>query len=413
MEETHRNKSLLLSFLMLTSVMIGLVGLVPTALATNETSAGTISGTEVWSGSHTLTGDIIVATGANLIVQPGTTVTLPNGTSIDVRGGLCAGDVACGANGMASNSSRITFNWQDPSNASATGSCYGIFNGNHYNRDPSCNEGILLRSTVDIGATKLNHVSITNAYGMPRWVSEISEVRYGALVAEGASPTMTGLKFEGVNTTSLLILDLARPDIVGGEFTVGDDDTSLVGSAIQAYGAGSAIQPLSIIAPIFTGTANGCGQNDDGRHVLWVEESYVDIQYAVIGSGDYGIRLDDSAGTVTSSTISTTCNGIDVNSKKTSGNNVAYKLTVADNKVTTDEKSPLTAFNFAWVDFNNNAIDGASDGSGIQISKSQININGGSIGPIGGWNGIWSIGESDVRVENVTIQDTAKEPIIA
>ena len=413
MEETHRNKSLLLSFLMLTSVMIGLVGLVPTALATNETSAGTISGTEVWSGSHTLTGDIIVATGANLIVQPGTTVTLPNGTSIDVRGGMCAGDVACGANGMASNSSRITFNWQDPSNASATGSCYGIFNGNHYNRDPSCNEGILLRSTVDIGATKLNHVSITNAYGMPRWVSEISEVRYGALVAEGASPTMTGLKFEGVNTTSLLILDLARPDIVGGEFTVGDDDTSLVGSAIQAYGAGSAIQPLSIIAPVFTGTANGCGQNDDGRHVLWVEESFVDIQYAVIGSGDYGIRLDDSAGTVTSSTISTTCNGIDVNSKKTAGNNVAYQLTVADNKITTDEKSPLTAFNFAWVDFNNNAIDGASDGSGIQISKSQVNINGGSIGPIGGWNGVWSIGESDVRVENVTIQDTAKEPIIA
>ena len=413
MKETHRNKSLLLSFLMLSSVMIGLVGVVPTAMATNETSNGTISGTEVWSGAHTLTGNVIVATGANLIVQPGTTVTIPNGTYIDVRGGLCAGDVACGANGMASNSSRITFNWQDPSNASATGSCYGIFSGNHYNRDPSCNEGILLRSTVDIGATKLNHVSITNAYGMPRWVSEISEVRYGALVAEGASPTMTALKFEGVNTTSLLILDLARPDIIGGEFTVGDDATSLIGSAIQAYGAGSVIQPLSIMSPVFSGTENGCGQNDDGRHVLWVEESYVDIQNAVIASGDYGIRLDDSAGSVTSSTITTACNGIDVNNKKTSGNNVAYKLVVADNKITTDERSPLTAFNMAWVDFNNNVIDGASDGSGIQISKSQVNVSGGTIGPIGGWNGIWSIGESDVRVENVTIQDTAKEPLIA
>jgi len=413
MEETYRNKSLLLSFLMLTSVMVGLVGLMPTALAANETSNGTITGTEVWSGSHTLTGDVIVATGANLIVQPGTTVTIPNGTIIDVRGGLCAGDVACGANGMASNSSRITFNWQEPTNASAIGACYGIFSGNHYNRDPSCNEGILLRSTVDIGATKLNHVSITNAYGMPRWVSEISEVRYGALVAEGSSPTMTGLKFTGINTTSLLILDLARPDIVGGEFTVGDDATSLIGSAIQAYGAGSTVQPLSIIAPVFTGTDKGCGQNDDGRHVLWVEESYVDIQNAVIASGDYGIRLDDSAGSVTSSTIDTTCNGIDVNNKKTAGNNVAFKLTVANNKITTDERSPLTAFNLAWVDFNNNVIDGASDGSGIQISKSQIAVNGGSIGPIGGWNGIWSIGESDVRVENVTIQDTAKEPIIA
>ena len=106
-------------------------------------------------------------------------------------------------------------------------------------------------------------------------------------------------------------------------------------------------------------------------------------------------------------------NGIDVNNKKTAGNNVAYKLTVANNKITTDERSPLTAFNFAWVDFDNNVIDGASGGSGIQISKSQVNINGGTIGPIGGWNGIWSIGESDVRVENVTIQGTAKEPIIA
>ncbi len=413
MEETHRNKSLLLSFLMLTSVMIGLVGLMPTALATNETSNGTITGTEVWSGSHTLTGSVIVATGANLIVQPGTTVTMPNGTYLDVRGGLCAGDVACGANGMASNSSRITFNWQDPANASAIGSCYGIFSGNHYNSDPSCNEGILLRSTVDIGATKLNHVSITNAYGMPRWVAEISEVRYGAVVAEGASPTMTALKFEGINTTSLLILDLARPDIVGGEFTVGDDETSLIGSAIQAYGAGSALQPLSIIAPVFSGSDKGCGSNDDGRHVLWVEESFVEIKNAVIANGDYGIRLDTSAGFVNSSTINTVCNGIDVNNKKTAGNNVAYKLEVANNKITTDEKSPLTAFNFAWVDFNNNVIDGASDGSGVQISKSQVNINGGSIGPIGGWNGVWSIGESDVRVENVTFEDIAQEPLVA
>ncbi|MDP7328211.1 MAG: Ig-like domain-containing protein [Candidatus Thalassarchaeaceae archaeon] len=413
MKETHRNKSLFLSFLMLTSVMIGMVGMIPTAVATNETSNGTVTGTEVWSGTHTLTGDVIVATGANLIVQPGTTVTIPNGTFIDVRGGLCAGDVACGANGMASNSSRITFNWQDPANASATGNCYGIFSGNHWNRDPSCHEGILLRSTVDIGATKLKFVSITNAYGIPRWVSEISEVRYGAIVAEGASPTMTELKFEGINTTSLLILDLARPDIVGGEFTVGDDATSLIGSAIQAYGAGSPIQPLSILSPVFTGTDKGCGQSDDGRHVLWVEESYVDIQYAVITNGDYGIRLDDSAGHVNSSTIDTTCNGIDVNNKKTAGNNAAYKLSVNNNKITTADRSPLTAFNFAWVDFNNNVIDGAGEGSGVQISKSQVNINGGTIGPIGGWNGIWSIGESDVRIENVTIEGTAKEPIVA
>ena len=412
MDENPRNKSLVLAFLMLSSVMIGMVGLIPTATAANETSAGVISGTEVWSGSHTLTGDILIAPGAKLIVQPSTTVTAPNGTMIQVGGGLCIGDVSCGANGMASNSSRVVFNWQDPADDQATGRCYGLFNNQHYNRDPSCGEGIHLLNTVDIGATKLNHLSITNAYGLPVWVTDISEVRYGALVADGASPQMTGLKFSGVNTTSLLILDLAAPPVIGGEFTVGDDESSLIGSAIQAYGAGSALNPLTITAPVFTGTDKGCGQNDDGRHVLWMEKSFVDVDYAVIDNGDYGMRLDDSAGTVASSTITTTCNGIDVNNKRRVGV-TDYKLTVEGNAITTDERSPLTAFNRAWVDFNNNVIDGASEGSGMQISNSVVTVNGGTIGPVGGWNGIWSIGESDVRVENVTIQDIKKEPIIA
>ena len=92
---------------------------------------------------------------------------------------------------------------------------------------------------------------------------------------EDATVTLTGLRFTGVNTTSLLILDLASPPVIGGEFAVGDDATSLVGSAIQAYGAGSALNPLSITGAVFTGTAAGCDQNDDGRHVLWAEESFV------------------------------------------------------------------------------------------------------------------------------------------
>ena len=149
MEETHRKKSLFLSFLMLTSVMVGLVGLMPTAVAANETTSGTITGTEVWSGSHTLTGSVIVGTGANLIVQPGTTVTMPNGTIIDVRGGLCAGDVACGASGMATSILRelhsigkIRRMHLQPDivlDCSITSTTIETF---------PCNEGILLRSTV-------------------------------------------------------------------------------------------------------------------------------------------------------------------------------------------------------------------------------------------------------------------------
>ncbi len=392
--------------------MIGLVGLIPTTTAANETSAGYITGTEVWSGGHTLTGDIVIQPGAKLIVQPGTTVNIPNGTFIDVRGALCAGDVACGANGMASNSSRITFNWQDPADPSAMGRCYGLFNNQHWNVDPSCGEGILIRNTVDVGYTKLNHVSLVNAYGIPSWVTDISEVRYGALVLDGASPTLSGLKFEGVNTTSLLLLDLASPDIVGGEFVTGDDASSLVGSAIQAYGAGSALNPLNLYSPVFTGTGNGCNDGDDGRHVLWAEKSFVYVDHAVIASGDYGMRFDDSSGIVKSATIDTDCNGIDVNNKRTVGG-VDYKLVVEDNDISTGEKAPLTAFNRAWVDFIDNRIDGASGSSGVQISDSVVTISGGSIGPIGGWNGIWSIGESDVIVEGVTISGTAKEPLIA
>jgi hypothetical protein len=392
--------------------MVGLVGMMPTATAANETSAGTISGTEVWSGSHTLTGDVIIPPGAKLIVQPGTTVTIPNGTYIDVRGALCAGDVACGANGMASNSSRVTFNWQDPADPQAIGSCYGIFNNAHWNRDPSCYEGILIRNTVDIGYTKFNHVSITNAYGIPTYVTDIQEVRYGALVLDGASPTLTGLKFEGVNTTSLLILDLASPEILGGEFVTGDDESSLVGSAIQAYGAGSALNPLKVSAPVFTGTDKGCGEQDGGRHVLWAEKSFVEVTHATIASGDFGMRFDDSAGEIKHGQIETSCNGIDVNNRKTV-NNVDYKLIVENNDVVTDERSPLTAFNRAWVDFNNNRAEGASGSSGMQISDSTVSITGGTIGPIGGWNGIWSIGESDVTVDSVSITGTAKEPIVA
>ncbi|MDP6899241.1 MAG: Ig-like domain-containing protein [Candidatus Thalassarchaeaceae archaeon] len=412
MEETHRKKSLFLSALMLTSVMVGLIGMMPMATAANDTSTGTISGTEVWSGSHTLTGDVIIAAGAKLIVQPGTTVTIPNGTIIDVRGALCAADVACGANGMGSAANQVTFTWQDPVDSQAYGSCYGIYDNNHWNRDPSCNEGILFRNTVDIGYTKLNNVKITNAYGIPRWVTDISEVKYGAIVLDGASPVMTDMEFEGVNTSSLLVLDLASPTILGGEFVTGDDDTSLVGSAIQAYGAGSALNPFTILSATFTGTDKGCGQNDDGRHVLWAEKSFVDVSGVSISSGDFGMRFDDTAGTVSNATITTTCNGIDVNNKRKVGV-TDYKLVVEGNTVTTEERSPLTAFNRAWVDFNNNDITGASDGSGIQISDSIVTINGGSITDIGGWNGIWSIGESDVIVEGVTITGIAKEPIVA
>ena len=41
-----------------------------------------------------------------------------------------------------------------------------------------------------------------------------------------------------------------------------------------------------------------------------------------------------------------------------------------------------------------------------------MTANENTIGPIGGWNGFWIYGESDVVAENNTILNTAKEPVL-
>ena len=109
-----RVRSQFLVFLMFTSTMLALVGPASSVSAENETTSGAITGTETWSGSHELTGDLTIAAGAKLIIDPGTEITLPNGTSIDVRGNLCAGFSSCGSSGDASEVNPITFTWNDP-----------------------------------------------------------------------------------------------------------------------------------------------------------------------------------------------------------------------------------------------------------------------------------------------------------
>ena len=89
-------RALSLTTLMMLSLMAALAT-VPTAAAVNETTDGYISGTETWSGSITLTGDVNVTEGSKLIINAGTTVTIPQGRYIYVQGALCAGDSSCGA----------------------------------------------------------------------------------------------------------------------------------------------------------------------------------------------------------------------------------------------------------------------------------------------------------------------------
>ena len=389
--------------------MLALVGPVPIALG--ATSQGNITLDETWSQSHQVTGDLTISPGAKLTIEPGTTITFANGSALIVLGDLCAGDIACGASSTASNSSRIVMQWSDPINQSARGECYGLYN-NFWNEDPSCNEGVYLSSSIDIGKTKLNHVTFTNTYGIPVYVPEIQEFRYGALVLDGASPILNGLKFTGVNSSSLLALDLATPNIQGGEYVVGDDEGEVAGSAIQIYGAGSTVSPLRISSPVFTGSAKGCSQQDGGRHVLWAEETFIDIDHPVINSGDYGIRLDDSAGQLAGGTFRTTCNAIDINGRKSIGN-ADYLLQVLNNSIETTERAGFTAYDEAWVEFAGNTISGASEGSGVIVKSSTLDSHHNSIGPIGGWNGFWLFGSFDVRIENTTITQIARDPIIA
>ena len=89
--------SISLTGLFLMSIILTMALPAGTAMASNETSQGTITGTETWMGIHQVSGDVIVAPGAKLIINPGATVIFQNGTHLDVRGSLCAGALSWGA----------------------------------------------------------------------------------------------------------------------------------------------------------------------------------------------------------------------------------------------------------------------------------------------------------------------------
>jgi hypothetical protein len=422
MEQTQRTHSLLLVTLFVMSTMTALVSLTPSVMATNETTSGVIVGTETWQGAHSLTGDVEIAPGAKLIIQPGTSITIPNGTYIHVKGNMCAGDTSCGAVGMGSNASRITFSWTSPANDSQTGRCYKMVNPSNgqplWNPDASCFEGILIRDTIDIAQTKLNHVTIQNAYGLARYVADVGQIRFGALVLDGASPTITELATQNINTSSVLLLDLASPTFNGGTFTVGieEREPTLLGNALQAYGAGSPTNPVTLNSPVFSGTQNGCSQSDNGRHVVWAQKSFVDIDHGVVASADYGYRYTDAAGTVTANTITTDCTGIDINGRRSVLAN-DYELRLVSNTITTGDNSPVTAYEGAYTYIGNNFLSGAAEGSGIQVVSSypeiaEVTISNNIIGPVTGYNGIWGVGYVDVHADNNTFQDINREPVI-
>ena len=109
MSRKKQTKSISLVMLYMLSLMVAVVS-VPTVMAVNETTQGQVTGVETWTGTMNLQGDVEVAEGAKLIVNAGTTVNIPHGTYIDVKGAICIGDSACGAS-AGSSSSQARFMW--------------------------------------------------------------------------------------------------------------------------------------------------------------------------------------------------------------------------------------------------------------------------------------------------------------
>ncbi len=416
MGDNTKAHSTLLVFLMVSSILVLLIGPASIVSANNETESGTITGTETWSGVHQLTGDVTIATGAQLIINPGTTISMSNGTHIDVRGSICAGESSCGAASNANPSQKIIFQWSEPLISNATGDCVGLTQNNQEISitDPSCYEGIFIRSSIDLSLTGMRHVTINGAYGIPHFITSVNEWRYGALVIDGASPTLKNLDFSDVNTSSIVTTNLAQPILIDGSFTVGNDQESNVGgSAIQIYSSGTSIAPFTLNNPLFKdGTNNGCQNNAGGRSALWVQQSFVDINNADIEVGDFGISFRDSAGKITNSSIDVNCIGIGVQGKRTVSS-TSFGLDIINNQIVTSEGTGISTTNSALVDIRNNEVQGASSGSGISVSSSVAKIHNNDIGPISGFNGLWLYGSFEVEAENNTIHDINKEPVIA
>ena len=414
MARGERVRSHFLVMLMLTSLFVALVGPVTPVSANNETTSGVISGTETWSGTHTLSGDVVIASGSKLIIQPGTTVIFPNGTHLDVRGNLCAGVSNCGASSNSNTAQSITFRWTDPANSSATGECYGMSYGNQqiWVKDPSCYEGVLIRNTIDLSQTGLRHIVIDGAWGIPYYIPTVSQWRYGALVIDGASPVLTEIEFTDINTSSLLTSNLAQPRLIGGEYTVGNDDESNVGgSAVQIYGSGTPVTPLIFQSPTLIGTNVGCSRQAPSRPVIWAEDTFIEIDSAD-STGDYGISMQHSSGIISNSEFNVNCNGIDINSRK-SVSNVDYSIEIVANEITTGDGAPITVFQGGLANIVGNNLEGAAESSGIAIESSDVVIHNNDIGPVDGWNGLWLIGSFDVIAENNTFHDIAREVIRA
>ncbi len=408
MSDNQKTKSIFLTFLMFTSLCVGLIS-IPVASAV--TTSGTITASETWSGTVNLNGNVTVAEGATLVINGGTRINIPAGDQLIVEGSICAGDITCGAGAPSSQGAPIRFVWADAS-GSGPGNCAGAPLNNP---DPSCGSGIWLDYTVDVQKTKLNYVTLEGTYGIPVQVQN-GVYRYGALVLNDASIDARGLDFSDVNTTNILVVGSAAPTISDSTLTLGVDGRNYHGPALEAHNAGKGILGALTIRSTTISGGNSpsagatCDSGQPGRSAMYFSNSDVDIDFVTVQDNSQGLFFQSSSGRITDSSITVTCNAVDTNSVKTS-TNASTAMYIFNNTIETTEGAGITAYDNSVIVANDNTISGAASGSGVGIRDSTAQLHRNVIGPIGGWNGLWIYGESDVVAENNTIQNTAKEAI--
>ena len=406
MSDVRVPKSLSLVALLLLSSVLGMMHM-PNASAV--TTSGEITTIETWSGTVNLNGNLTVVEGAKLIINAGTTVNIPAGDRIIVEGSICAGDSSCGAS-PASTGNPIRLRWATAPDG-GTGNCYvNPLN----NPDPACGSGMFLDYTIDRSLTKLNYVSFEKAYGLPVEVSQGTYL-YAALVFNDASIDARGLSFDEINTTNVLVMNSAAPTISDSTFTLGIDGQQRHGSAIQAIDAGKGILgSLTIRNSVFSAPAGSPSADADcqsGTSAIFIENSDVNIDTITVSDNSQGVFFKASSGQLINSNFDVTCNAIDTNSYKTT-TDASYVMSINNNSITTEDGAGITAYDGAIIVANDNTISGAGKASGFGIRDSFVTINRNEIGPVGGYNGLWIYGESDVIAQNNTFTDIAKEAVL-
>ena len=145
------------------------------------------------------------------------------------------------------------------------------------------------------------------------------------------------------------------------------------------------VSPFQISDISLTATNNGCQQNAGGRSAIWAEDSFIEIDNADI-TGDYGLYLRTSAGTVSNSVLDVNCNGIDLWGKKAVGS-TSFGFEISDNDITTIEGNGVYGAGSSLFTLTNNDIEGAASASGIVVYNSEAHIHNNDIGPINGFFG--------------------------